>query len=68
MKIPQQKKSVFNLCFICGWKLNRLGMFALACRRERVVEAHREVADEQAAGVGDFKTSRRKSDQSVGGK
>ena len=33
---------------------NRPRMFPLAYRRERVVEAHREVADEQTAGVGDF--------------
>ena len=43
-------------------------MFPFARRRERVVEAHREVADEQAAGVGDFKTIGRKTDQAVGGK
>ncbi len=58
MKIPRHNKSVFNLCSICGYKLNGFGMLSFARGRERVVEAHREVADEQAADVGDFKTFR----------
>ena len=57
-------ESVFNPL----QKSNRSRMFPFTRRRERVVEAHREVADEQAASVGDFKTIRRKADQAVGGK
>jgi len=41
-------------------------MFPLAHRREGVVEAHRDVADEQAAGVGHFKAGRRAFHQAVG--
>jgi hypothetical protein len=33
-------------------------MFPFARRRERVVEANREVADEQVAGVGEFRGGR----------
>jgi hypothetical protein len=37
-------------------------------RAERVVETHRDVADEQAAGVGDFETAGLAFHESVGGK
>lgn len=37
-----------------GEKSNRLGMSPLIRRAERVVETHREVADEEADGGGHF--------------
>jgi len=41
-------------------------MFPLAHGREGVVEAHRDVADEQATGIGDFQAGRRAVYQTVG--
>jgi len=45
---------------------NRPRMFPLAHGREGVVEAHRNVADEQAASVGDFQAGWRAVHQAVG--
>src|SRR6267142_1317066 len=36
---------------------NRLGMSPLIRRAERVVETHRDVANEEATGIGDFKAA-----------
>lgn len=41
-------------------------MLPLARRRQGVVEAHRDVADEQAAGIGDFEAGGRAFDKPVG--
>src|SRR5208283_1632523 len=53
-----------------SWKIifrsNRPRMFPLAHGREGVVEAHGDVADEQAAGVGYLQAGRCAAHQAVG--
>jgi len=47
-------------------RLNRPRMFPLGHRCEGVVEAHRDVADEQTAGVGHLQASQGAFHQAVG--
>jgi len=46
--------------------LNCPRMFPFAHGRERIVETHRDVANEQTSSIGDFETSRRAFHEAVG--